>query len=889
MHSNARCTPQPACSKGTFYEDSDTFERRCRPCEDGTYQALPSHRSVDCVVQSVCTKGEVFVNGDNEQAGNCTACPMGTYQPSSAHRDAECLQQSNCTTGTFISTPSATSVRECFPCPERQFQANDEHQIAKCSPVEASLCSEDDRGRTRCCNSAGTLSADTGKCKCVDGYTGDDCSEVGAGCRATDSITKGLLENEMRTTISKVIPPVAIITASSIATSYVYMLRSGKPQFADAFSKLTWRAHAWACLTVGLKVFDLQTDWSFFFVSLRGEPFESRFMLDGNETLRYTETGRYNSHVSAIQFTAFGSCLLGSVLTFFDIYGMHQRLSQIITVATPITLAVMITEDMPQLAMNIIYMDTMKNREVDNMFEGIDTIAMVSFVASILNAFYSIYLILSDRCLAKKQEQKAKKEEAQARRGRAADAFVGTVDQVIAVGWETTKVVAASINQDRQIDAGAGSIRASAIATQNPVYNAGSANSANTHPYKAAPLIDATTTRLHTRIAAPPRKRKDANIQRRSLILRNDSSSNATTASSTDGDLILLDSNGTTASSADDNGDALCDAAVVADYHMATTTPVAEDGVEKKVQAEEHPSESSNAHQAVVGGSRGSSGRVNGSGGSSNADFSQFDGIGKIKLLTLCRNRGLDSKPHLKDIDGLKRLLATSMANDANQVGRTMLQSKAVVAAAAEATSATKTAELSGGFSKEMLTVPAPPPPTPDAGKAKQDRRRQTPTYVPVPEFSVRRKRSTPTNSIAEVGGSGDGDDGGDGVGGSTQFDGMGKIKLLNLCRRRGLDSKTYLKDVDPKYHVDSLKRLLALQPAGGENLMAGNEDQPKAKRWLSHEAEHPPHGGMVVNHHFAAATPVNVEEVGQSNMVLNPAFSDHLGLQRSLSDDQED
>lgn len=472
MHSNARCTPQPACSKGTFYEDSDTFERRCRPCEDGTYQALPSHRSVDCVVQSVCTKGEVFVNGDNEQAGNCAACPMGTYQPSSAHRDAECLQQANCTTGTFISNASATSVRECFPCPERQFQANDEHQIAECSPVEASLCSEDDRGRTRCCNSAGTLSADTGKCKCVDGYTGDDCSEVGAGCRATDSITQALLENEMRTTISKVIPPVAIITASSIATSYVYMLRSGKPQFADAFSKLTWRAHAWACLTVGLKVFDLQTDWSFFFVSLRGEPFESRFMLDGNETVRYTESGRYNSHVSAIQFTAFGSCLLGSVLTFFDIYGTHQRLSQIITVATPITLAVMITEDMPQLAMNIIYMDTMKNREVDNMFEGIDTIAMVSFVASILNAFYSIYLILSDRCLAKKQKQKAKKEEAQARRGRAADAFVGTVDQVIAVGRETTKVVAASINQDRQIDAGAGSIRASAIATQNPVYNA---------------------------------------------------------------------------------------------------------------------------------------------------------------------------------------------------------------------------------------------------------------------------------------------------------------------------------------------------------------------------------------------------------------------------------
>lgn len=394
--------------------------------------------------------------------------------------------------------------------------------------------------------------------------------------------------------------------------------------------------------------------------------------------------------------------------------------------------------------------------------------------------------------------------------------------------------------------------------------------------------------------------------------MRNDSNSNATTASSTDGDLILLDSNGTTASSADDNGDALWDATVVADYHMATATPVAEDGVEKEVQAEEHPSESSNAHQVVVGGSRGNSGRVSGSGGSSNTDVSQFDGIGKIKLLTLCRNRGLDSKPHLKDVDGLKRLLATSMANDASQVGRTMLQSKAVVAAAAEATSATKTAELSGGFSKEMLTVPAPSPPTADAGKAKQDRRRQTPTYVPVPAFSVRRKCSTPTNSIAEVGGSGDG---GDGVDGSAQFDGMGKIKLLNLCRRRGLDSKPYLKDVDPKHHVDSLKHLLALHPAGGENLIAGNEDQPKSEEVvviissssrdgrnehdqsaarkatedsdIGYEAELPPHGGVVVNYHFAAATPVSVEEVGQSNMVLNPAFSDHRGLQRSLSDDQ--
>lgn len=263
------------------------------------------------------------------------------------------------------------------------------------------------------CTSAGKFNKETGKCDCLYGYGGDDCSDVAAGCMSLDAALESQLAAEAADNIRKVIPSVVSISAGSVLVAYGYLLKGGgAPNGATSFSDLSLQTHFWAFLSVGLKMFDMQTDWSFFFISLRGEPFESQYMLDVDSTRRFTQTGRYNKDVTAIQMAAFASCAYGTVLTFFDIYGTRQRLGGAVGVATVATLLVMLIEDVPQLAINIIYIKTMATAssapaagdatESQNYLENIDAISIISLVASILNLLYSIYLLVSDRCKAAK-------------------------------------------------------------------------------------------------------------------------------------------------------------------------------------------------------------------------------------------------------------------------------------------------------------------------------------------------------------------------------------------------------------------------------------------------------------------------------------------------------
>lgn len=284
---------------------------------------------------------------------------------------------------------------------------------------------------------------------------------------------------------------------------------------------------------------------------------------------------------------------------------------------------------------------------------------------------------------------------------------------------------------------------------------------------------------------ALPQKRGGVQKQQRSLILSNNTATTAlTTASSTDGDLIFSnDSNDAAATASSTDGDALWDTPVVADYHFAAATPaVAGDcaGGREDLQVEAPPSENSNTSQDGGGGGTSSS-----TTSSSSVGVSQFDGMGKIKLLNLCRKRGLDSEPYLKDIEGLKRLLANSMM--ANHPSETASDS-----------------------------VHALPPP-PDASRALHKARRQSPAYVAAPKFSMLRRPNTSTST-------------------------------------------------------DTAETAVA----GENDLMIVSEDQTTSEE-------------VVVNYHFAAATPVNAEEVGQpaDTLVLNPMFTD-LGLQRSSSDQMD-
>lgn len=264
------------------------------------------------------------------------------------------------------------------------------------------------------CNNAGKFNKETGICECLYGYGGDDCSDVAAGCRLVDAALESQLAAESSNNIQKVMPPVASISAVSVIVAYGYLLKGGgAPNGATSFSALTFKTHLWAWMSVGLKMFDMQTDWSFFFISLRGEPFESQYMLEANSTRRFTQTGRYNADVTAIQMASIISCACGTLLTFFDIYGTRQRLGGAVGVATIATLLVMLVEDVPQLAINIIYIKTMATASSapaaedatgfrDSFFANVDTISIISLAASILNLLYSIYLLVTDRCKAAK-------------------------------------------------------------------------------------------------------------------------------------------------------------------------------------------------------------------------------------------------------------------------------------------------------------------------------------------------------------------------------------------------------------------------------------------------------------------------------------------------------
>lgn len=378
----------------------------------------------------MCSKGEfftyVYVSGGFEQQA-CLGCPADTYQDLPSHRQTECIEQTYCKSGQYISRESTESqfeARKCTQCDDWYFQPSTAHRELVCN-----------RAPITTCNNAGNFNPAAGECDCFNGYSGDTCSDVAPGCRLGNNAMQSKIDAAATRNVAKVIPPVAAISGTSVVVAYVYLLNGGDPNKASSFFKLSWQAHAWAVMSVGMKIFDLQTDFSFFFISLRGEPFESQFMVPdvvneiqngtGNATSvssigrRFTNEGRYDSNVNAIQLVAFTSCILGALFTFCDMYGTRQRLLQDVGLAMKITIAVLLFEDVPQLVITITYMLTIAKGAsttpvnenepgvpgVVDLLEDIDAISIVSLVASIVSLLYSVYLLLSDRRVLAAQQR----------------------------------------------------------------------------------------------------------------------------------------------------------------------------------------------------------------------------------------------------------------------------------------------------------------------------------------------------------------------------------------------------------------------------------------------------------------------------------------------------
>ena len=204
--------------------------------------------------------------------------------------------------------------------------------------------------------------------------------------------------------VSKVLPATVGVAVAAVFVAYLFMTCSsgGTP-----FGKLKKEDHVWAWFSVGFKTFDLATDWGFFFNSVRGATFESvyRFVGHSETATRPPAERRYDPNVVAFQFAVMFFCTVATMLTFADFYGSYSRLHRAVgdgaKVSFRITFSVILFEDIPQLVFVGIYLSTIMNA---NIVSTIDTMAIVSLVASVLNILFQIFLLCKDSKAAKRKD-----------------------------------------------------------------------------------------------------------------------------------------------------------------------------------------------------------------------------------------------------------------------------------------------------------------------------------------------------------------------------------------------------------------------------------------------------------------------------------------------------
>ena len=256
------------------------------------------------------------------------------------------------------------------------------------------------------CNSAGVAQPD-GTCLCSEGYTGNNCEYAASGCTISTAQSAAIEAAAAKVALEKILPATIGVSIAAVAIAYIVMIWASETSFGD----LSKASHMWAWFSVGFKTFDLSTDWSFFFNSIRGASFESVYRYEGHSDFatRPPVERRYDESVVTIQFAVMFFCTVGTVLTFADYGGSYLRMltgssgtNQPAHAKTSfmITLCVIIFEDIPQLVFVVIYMTTIAEANVGD----IDEIAIISLIASSINILYQIFLLCKDSKAAEKKD-----------------------------------------------------------------------------------------------------------------------------------------------------------------------------------------------------------------------------------------------------------------------------------------------------------------------------------------------------------------------------------------------------------------------------------------------------------------------------------------------------
>ena len=142
----------------------------------------------------------------------------------------------------------------------------------------------------------------------------------------------------------------------------------------------------WIFFGVGLRTFDMQTDWGFYSISLEDQGFQE-FAIYGDETASdYDPTELLTAdELVTMRRTCLAFCIIGTLLTPFDILGNLFRTDGSHSFAMLISILILAFEDIPQLHLNVKY--------IGIMGAG-DTISVLSLIASITNIVYNIVVLL---------------------------------------------------------------------------------------------------------------------------------------------------------------------------------------------------------------------------------------------------------------------------------------------------------------------------------------------------------------------------------------------------------------------------------------------------------------------------------------------------------------
>ena len=126
-------------------------------------------------------------------------------------------------------------------------------------------------------------------------------------------------------------------------------------------------------LIFGIRSFDMFSDWAFYSISLKE---------GGSFALSYVDEG---GDFDAVSSAALAFCIFGTLLYLPDLYGFYTRINPAADAAAAktaagITALVFVFEDLPQLVINCIYLDTVGFDDADNIAIFAFTMSMLSMV-----------------------------------------------------------------------------------------------------------------------------------------------------------------------------------------------------------------------------------------------------------------------------------------------------------------------------------------------------------------------------------------------------------------------------------------------------------------------------------------------------------------------------